>query len=281
MRNAETVLGIIRERGKQEKPLERIYRMLYNPELYLRAYAKLYANNGAMTPGATEETVDGMSMAKIEVLIDDIRHERYHWTPVRRTYVPKKKGGRRPLGMPTWSDKLLQEVIRLILEAYYEPQFSHYSHGFRPMPNRPIIAGAPGFGKCHMTIIYKGEEWILSLSFRVLQDSRFDVACAIVCRSIQEDYPALQPAEPKNTSTSSNLSVLLARGRLAIICGPYGLVLIRESRMAITPRSVSERMSRPTPCFKARLAAGSMYWENGLPPASRTRCSRCWTTGSR
>jgi group II intron reverse transcriptase/maturase len=106
--------------------------MLYNPELYLRAYAKLYANDGAMTPGATDETVDGMSMAKIESLIDDIRHERYRWTPVRRTYIPKKNGGQRSLGMPTWSDKLLQEVIRLILEAYYEPQFSHYSHGFRP-----------------------------------------------------------------------------------------------------------------------------------------------------
>ena len=132
MRNAETVLSIIRERGKQGKPLERVYRMLYNPNLYLQAYANLYANKGAMTPGATKETVDGMSMAKIEALIDDVRHERYRWTPVRRTYVPKKNGGRRPLGLPTWSDKLLQDVVRQILQAYYEPQFSHYSHGFRP-----------------------------------------------------------------------------------------------------------------------------------------------------
>lgn len=132
MRNAETVLGIIHERGKQGKPLERVYRLLFNPELYLQAYTNLYSNKGAMTPGATEETTDGMSMAKIEALIDKVRHERYRWTPVRRTYAPKKKGGRRPLGLPTWSDKLLQDVIRQILEAYYEPQFSHYSHGFRP-----------------------------------------------------------------------------------------------------------------------------------------------------
>lgn len=132
MRNAATVLSIIRERGKQGKPLEDIYRMLYNPELYLQAYAKLYSNNGAMTPGATGETVDGMSMARIEALIDDVRHERYRWTPVRRTYIQKKNGKLRPLGLPTWSDKLLQEAIRQILEAYYEPQFSDNSHGFRP-----------------------------------------------------------------------------------------------------------------------------------------------------
>jgi group II intron reverse transcriptase/maturase len=73
-----------------------------------------------------------MSLRKIDQLIEDLRHERYRWTPVRRTYVPKKNGKLRPLGLPTWADKLLQEVIRLILNAYYDPQFSPHSHGFRP-----------------------------------------------------------------------------------------------------------------------------------------------------
>jgi len=132
MRDAETVLAIIRERGKQGLPLEDIYRQLYNPMLYLRAYAKLYPNNGAMTAGTTPETVDGMSLQKIENLIDEIRHERYRWTPVRRVYIPKKTGKLRPLGIPTWKDKLLQEVIRSIFDAYYEPQMSDHSHGFRP-----------------------------------------------------------------------------------------------------------------------------------------------------
>ncbi len=113
-------------------PLERVYRLLFLPDLYLRAYAKLYANKGAMTRGATGETVDGMSTAKIGFIIEAIRHERYRWTPVRRTYIPRKNGKKRPLGIPKWSDKLLQEVIRSILEAYYEPQFSQCSHGFRP-----------------------------------------------------------------------------------------------------------------------------------------------------
>src|SRR4051794_31559587 len=85
-----------------------------------------------MTKGTTEETVDGMSMEKIEAIINLLRLERYRWTPVRRTYIPKKDGKRRPLGIPSWSDKLLQEVMRSILEAYYEPQFSPHSHGFRP-----------------------------------------------------------------------------------------------------------------------------------------------------
>ena len=133
MQRAETVLSIIHERGKRGLPLQNLYRQLYNPELYLRAYAKLYSNDGAMTPGATTETVDAMSLQKIETLIDDLRHERYRWTPVRRVYIEKKNSTKkRPLGMPSWTDKLLQEVIRQLLEAYYEPKFSPHSHGFRP-----------------------------------------------------------------------------------------------------------------------------------------------------
>ena len=133
MRNAAAVLEIIRERGRHGLPLERVYRCLFNPDLYLLAYGKIYRNAGAMTPGVTSETVDGMSLAKIEAIITALRQERYRWTPVRRIYIAKKGSSKkRPLGLPTWSDKLLQEVIRLLLEAYYEPQFSGRSHGFRP-----------------------------------------------------------------------------------------------------------------------------------------------------
>lgn len=132
MRDAETILGIIHERGSRGLPLKDAYRQLFQPALYLRAYGRIYRNHGAMTPGPTAETVDGMSLAKIEKLIDAVRHERYRWTPVRRTHIPKANGKLRPLGIPTWSDKLLQEVVRSILEAYYEPQFSEHSHGFRP-----------------------------------------------------------------------------------------------------------------------------------------------------
>jgi len=133
MRNAEIVLGVIHERGTKGLPLEGLYRQLYNPSLYLLAYGRIYRNAGAMTPGATKETVDGMSLAKIGRIIDALRHERYRWAPARRVYIEKKGSKKmRPLGIPSWSDKLLQEVIRLLLEAYYNPQFNPASHGFRP-----------------------------------------------------------------------------------------------------------------------------------------------------
>ena len=132
MQNTTTYLGLIHERGKKGLPLERVYRQLYNPDLYLRAYGKLYRRKGALTPGATEETVEGMSLEKIETLIKALRDGTFQWKPARRVYIPKQDGKKRPLGLPDWSSKLVQEVIRLILNAYYEPQFSEHSHGFRP-----------------------------------------------------------------------------------------------------------------------------------------------------
>jgi group II intron reverse transcriptase/maturase len=132
MQSAETVLDVLRERGRRGLPCTELYRQLFNPQLYLRAYGRIYANQGAMTPGACGETVDGMSEAKIGRIIDAVRHERYRFAPVRRVYIPKRNGKKRPLGLPSWSDKLVGEVVRLLLEAYYEPRFSGRSHGFRP-----------------------------------------------------------------------------------------------------------------------------------------------------
>jgi group II intron reverse transcriptase/maturase len=132
MQNAETVLGVLRERGRRGLPLDELYRQLFNPQLYLLAYGRIYSNKGAMTPGPDAETADGMTLGKIERIIDAVRHERYRFKPVKRHYIPKKDGTQRPLGLPSWSDKLLGEVIRLLLEAYYEPQFSDRSHGYRP-----------------------------------------------------------------------------------------------------------------------------------------------------
>lgn len=133
MRPATTILGIIQERGKKGLPLERVYRLLFNRDLYLIAYGKIYRNAGATTPGSTTETVDEMSMHKIDTIIEALRCEQYRWAPTRRVYIEKKNSTKkRPLSMPTWSDKLLQEVIRLILESYFEPTFNNASHGFRP-----------------------------------------------------------------------------------------------------------------------------------------------------
>ncbi|GHO63019.1 maturase [Ktedonobacter sp. SOSP1-52] len=132
MRETRTILQLLRERGKKRLPLERVYRLLYNPDLFLTAYGRIYRNDGAMTKGTTEETADGMARDKIAKIIDDLRYERYRWSPAKRVYIPKKNGAKRPLGVQSWSDKLVQEVIRLLLDAYLEPQFSPHSHGFRP-----------------------------------------------------------------------------------------------------------------------------------------------------
>jgi group II intron reverse transcriptase/maturase len=132
MRKADIYLEVHHKRGLQRLPLERVYKHLFDPELWLRAYGKIYRNAGAMTKGVTVETVDGMSLQKIHTMIELLKAEGYVWTPVRRTEIPKANGKMRPLGIPTWGDKLLQEVLRSLLEPYYEPIFSSHSHGFRP-----------------------------------------------------------------------------------------------------------------------------------------------------
>ena len=130
-RPAEVVLGVLRERGRKGLPCTQLYRQMFNRDLYLLAYGNIYSNQGAMTPGTGEETADGMSEEKIDQIIEAMRREKYRFAPARRTYIPKKNGKLRPLGMPSWSGKLVGEVVRLLLEAIYEPQFSDNSHGFR------------------------------------------------------------------------------------------------------------------------------------------------------
>ena len=172
MQEATTVLNIIRKRGERGLPLSNLYRQLYNPQFYFQAYVRLYSNDGAMTPDTTGETVDGMSREKIKTMIDLIRQERWRWTPVKRVCIPKRSGKLRPLGLPSWSSKVMQEVVRQVLDAYFEPCFSDHSHGFRP-----------GRG-CHTALseivqTWKGVHWYIegdisdcfgSLSHEVLMD---------------------------------------------------------------------------------------------------------------
>jgi hypothetical protein len=134
MQKAETVLDVLRERGGRGLPCNELYRQLFNPQLYLLAYGRIYSNQGAMTPGVNGEIADGMSLEKIKRIIDALRYERYRWTPVKRVYIPKKNGKRRPLGLPSWSDKLVGEVVRLLLEAYSS----------RSSPTGPTVSAPAG-----------------------------------------------------------------------------------------------------------------------------------------
>ena len=134
MRNPRLVLDTLR-RVANESPnyiFDKLYRNLYNPEFYLMAYGRIYASQGNMTAGSDGQTIDGFSLDKIDRVIELMKSEQYQPNPARREYIPKKKGGKRPLGIPSFYDKVVQEVIRSILEHIYEDSFSKQSHGFRP-----------------------------------------------------------------------------------------------------------------------------------------------------
>jgi RNA-directed DNA polymerase len=128
------ILERIKKNSKENKDevFTRLYRYMLRPDLYYIAYKNLYANNGAATEGVNNDTADGFSEEKIIKIIDSLRNESYQPKPSRRTYRKKANGKMRPLGIPTFTDKLVQEVLRMILEAVYEPVFMDCSHGFRP-----------------------------------------------------------------------------------------------------------------------------------------------------
>lgn len=119
--------------SRKGRKVNGLFRLLTNPEvLWKQAYANIYSNKGAMTKGVNDNTLDGFSEERANHLIGMLVNRQYCPKPVRRTYLPKKNGKMRPLGIPTGDDKLVQEVVRIILEQIYEPIFSDYSHGFRP-----------------------------------------------------------------------------------------------------------------------------------------------------
>lgn len=133
MRNSEKVLNELSKQA-QDKNYEfhRIYRLLCNPDMFIKAYCNIYNNNGSSTSGIDNETADGFSEELINKIIESLKDESYQVKPVKRTYIPKKNGKTRPLGIPSFKDRLVQEVCRMILESIYEPIFSDNSHGFRP-----------------------------------------------------------------------------------------------------------------------------------------------------
>lgn len=184
MRNPENVLNSLREKAQtQQYRYERLYRNLYNHEFYLLAYQNIAKSQGSMTPGADGITLDGMSMARIERIIAMLKDHSYQPNPSRRTYIAKKNSTKkRPLGIMSTDDKLIQEVVRMILEAIYEPTFSENSHGFRP--NR----------SCHTALdeistTFSGAKWIIEGDIKACFDS-FDhhVLIDILRRRIQDEY---------------------------------------------------------------------------------------------
>ena len=128
------ILENIRKDSSKNKDevFTRLYRYMLRKDLYYAAYKNLYANNGASTQGVDSDTADGFGEEKIQNIIQSLANETYQPRPARRTYIRKSNGKMRPLGIPTFTDKLIQEVLRMVLEAVYEPVFLDCSHGFRP-----------------------------------------------------------------------------------------------------------------------------------------------------
>ena len=116
----------------KEKRVRDLHRIFNLPEIWYEAYANIYSNKGAMTAGIDDDTLDGMSKERIEEIIRSLREGTYKPKPVRRVYIPKREGKLRPLGIPSGIDKMVQQVVKIILERIYEPIFLDSSHGFRP-----------------------------------------------------------------------------------------------------------------------------------------------------
>ncbi len=133
MEKSERVLKALSDHSQSsDYKYERLYRYLFSEEMFAVAYQRIYAKQGNMTPGTDGKTIDEMSLERIERLIVSLKDESYQPHPARRVYIPKKNGKKRPLGIPSFEDKLVQEVVRLLLEAIYEGHFEGTSHSFRP-----------------------------------------------------------------------------------------------------------------------------------------------------
>lgn len=159
MQTAEAVLSAINHLGRKGIPLSRIYRQLFNENLYITAYGKIYANAGATTPGTDGNSMDGMSLRRIHQIIEKMKWERYQPTSIRRVEIPKGNNQTRKLGIPTGDDKLEQEVVRMILEAKVEPNFSDLSHGFRP--NRGCHTALH-----HVKLHWGGTRWFIEADIK-------------------------------------------------------------------------------------------------------------------
>lgn len=140
--------------GTEGKTVAKVYRRMLDLDLFVAAYTELSANQGRLTPGTDGETIDGTSLVKLQTLIDDLRNKTFRWTPVRRSYIPKSNGKRRALGIPSWQDKVVQMVLKMVLESYYEPTFNDRSHGFRP--NRGCHTAL-----LHVRKFWQGTKWFI------------------------------------------------------------------------------------------------------------------------
>ena len=182
MRNPTEVLNSLSQHSNQDGyTYERIYRNLYNPQFFYSAYQKIYAKEGTMTKGSDDRTIDAMSLKRIDALIEQLKSEAYQPAPTRRRYISKKNGKKRPLGIPSFDDKLVQEVVRMILNSIYDDYFEPTSHGFRPKCS------------CHTALAciqkyYSGVKWFIEGDIHAFFDEiDHDVLIGILRERIKDE----------------------------------------------------------------------------------------------
>jgi len=170
-------LGTVSQAGKR---INGLFRLMATPTIWYEAYSHIYPNRGATTLGVDQTTLDGFSEKRVARIIERLQAGTYRPQPVRRTYIPKPNGKLRPLGIPTGDDKLVQEVVRLLLERIYEPVFSTHSHGFRPERS------------CHTALDevehhWIGIKWIIDVDVRSFFDTmNHEVLMAILAKKIDD-----------------------------------------------------------------------------------------------
>jgi len=183
MRNPETVLESLKAHaGNAGYRYERLYRNLYNPSFYLLAYQQTYSKAGNMTAGVDKQTFDGMNINRIHKIINSLKGHSYQPKPARRTYIPKKNGKLRPLGIPASDDKLVQQIVKLMLESIYEDTFSGASHGFRP--SKSCITALSS-----VKITFTGVKWFVEGDIKNYFDMvDHHILISILRRRIKDEY---------------------------------------------------------------------------------------------
>jgi retron-type reverse transcriptase len=182
------------------KRINGLHRLMRSPYLFERAYSRVARNKGALTPGIDGETFDGTTLAKLARLARRVAEGTYRPRPVRRVYIPKASGKLRPLGIPTVEDRLVQEVVRTLLEAIYEPVFSQHSHGFRPGRS------------CHTALdeirnTWTGCKWLIEVDVRGFFDRAWEYPLqeptggGVTCR--RSSWPSRRWARPARVSAVS------------------------------------------------------------------------------
>lgn len=117
------------------KTFNRLYDIITSYKNILLAYRTIKSNKGSNTPGKDGRTINDFKKLTDEQLVKLIQKRLLNYQPmkVKRVLIPKSNGGKRPLGIPSMSDRIIQQAFKQVLEPIVEARFFNHSYGFRPL----------------------------------------------------------------------------------------------------------------------------------------------------